>query len=201
LIDPNSDEMPAEVKASSQNVWPLSEPGVRCGFKRSGRFITKQMPVKVTFDPTLSVTVPVAYVFPKFTGRDSVVHRLRLHGVQVEAAKSVMLDGTQQFMIDSIVKRGQPFQGHVEVRLEGKWVDDDRRRYVAGEGDSIYVVRTAQPLGILAMQLLEAQADDGLVTWNFWDFILDEYAKTPGVKPFPVVRVTKPIAFPTRIIQ
>ncbi len=181
--------------------WPLSEPGVRCGFKRSGRFITKQMPVKVTFDPTLSVSVPVAYAFRKLDGRDSIVHRLRLHGVQVEAAKAVMFEGMQRFMIDSIVKRGQLFQGHTEVRLEGKWVDEPARAYVAGGTDSVYVVRTAQPLGILAMQLLEAQADDGLVTWNFWDYVLDVYAKTPGVKPFPVVRVTKPIAFPTRIIQ
>lgn len=159
------------------------------------------MPVKVTFDATLAVSVPVAYAFRKLDSRDSVVHRLRLHGVQVEVAKAVTFEGMQRFMIDSIVKRGQPFQGHTEVRLEGKWVDEAQRAYVAGDTDSVYVVRTAQPLGILAMQLLEAQSDDGLATWNFWDFVLDEFAKTPGVKAFPVVRVTKPVAFPTRIIQ
>lgn len=45
--------------------WPLSEPGVRCGFKRSGRMITVKMPVKVTFDATLSIVPPVAYIIPK----------------------------------------------------------------------------------------------------------------------------------------
>ena len=180
--------------------WPLSQPGVRCGFKRSGRFITTRMPVKVTFDGTLSAVPPVAYIFPKLPGIDSVLHRLRLHGVVVEETKGAWVETVQTFMIDSIVKRGQPFQGHAEVRLEGKWVDGGRT-HVAGAGDVAYVVRTAQPLGVLAMELLEAQSDDGLATWNFWDFHLDDAAKTTGAKPFPVLRVTKPIAFPTRIIQ
>jgi hypothetical protein len=180
--------------------WPLSEPGVRCGFKRSGKMITKTMPVKVTFDGTLFATPPVAYVFPKGITPDSVIHRLRLHGVVVEEAKGQMFDGIEKFMIDSVVRRGQPFQGHSEVRLEGKWVDASRT-YVEGTGGDIYVVRTSQPLGVLAMELLEPQSDDGLVTWNFWDAYLNEVTKTPGAKPFMVVRVTKPIAFPTRIIQ
>jgi hypothetical protein len=181
--------------------WPLSEPGVRCGFKRSGRFITTRMPVRVTFDPVLSVPVPVGYAFPKHARTDSIIHRLRLHGVVVEETKSRMLDNPDKFMIDSIVKRPQPFQGHAEVRLEGKWVPEGRNLYVEGEGNVLYIVRTAQPLGVLAMTLLEPQSDDGLVTWNFWDFVLDAMPKTGGSVPFPVFRLTKPIAFPTRIIQ
>jgi hypothetical protein len=181
--------------------WPLSEPGVRCGFKRSGKFITKTMPVKVTFDGTLFATVPVAYAFPKMAGTDSIIHRLRLHGVVVEAAKAQMLEHAEKFMIDSIVKRTMPFQGHAEVRLEGKWATEPRGVSIDGEGQTIYVVRTSQPLGVLAMELLEPQSDDGLVTWNFWDFHLDVAAKQAGPKAFPVMRVMKPIAFPTRIIQ
>lgn len=181
--------------------WPISEPGVRCGFKRSGRFITKQMPVKVTFDATLSVAVPVAYVFPKTVLMDSVIHRLRLHGVVVEQAKGQSFGGTQRFMIDSVVKRGTPFQGHAEVRLEGKWVDEGRNTYIDGEGQMVYVIRTAQPLGVLAMELLEPQSDDGLVTWNFWDYYLDGVAKGGQPMPFPVSRLTQPITFSTRIIQ
>ncbi|HEX7120973.1 MAG TPA: hypothetical protein VF178_01295, partial [Gemmatimonadaceae bacterium] len=29
-----------------------------------------------------------------------------------------------------------------------------------------WIVRTAQPLGVLAMYLLEPESDDGLVTWD-----------------------------------
>jgi hypothetical protein len=157
------------------------------------------MPVKDRFDATLNAAVPVAYAIPKVAGLDSALSRLRLHGIVVEEAKGVSLDGAQVFMIDSIVRRGQPFQGHVEVRLEGTWVDETRTR-IAGTGDALYVIRTAQPLGVLAMQLLEPQSDDGLVTWNFFDFYLDQLAQSAGQGPFIVVRLTKPIAFPTRIV-
>ncbi len=179
--------------------WPLSEPGVRCGFKRSGRMITVKMPVKVTFDATLSVVPPVAYIIPKNVMPDSVLHRLRLHGVVVEEAKAqATLDGVQVFWIDSMIKRGNPFQGHSEVRLEGTW----RAESPASALGDIYVVRTTQPLGVLVVELLEAQSDDGLVTWNFFDGVLDAAMKNPtGQRTFPVLRATKPIAFPTRIIQ
>ncbi len=179
--------------------WPLSEPGVRCGFKRSGRMITVKMPVKVTFDATLSVVPPVAYIIPKNVMPDSVLHRLRLHGVVVEEAKApATLDGVQVFSIDSMIKRGNPFQGHSEVRLEGTW----RAESPASALGDIYVVRTTQPLGVLVVELLEAQSDDGLVTWNFFDGVLDAAMKNPtGQRTFPVLRATKPIAFPTRIIQ
>lgn len=178
--------------------WPLSEPGVRCGFKRSGKFVTKTMPVKVTFDPVLSVSVPVAYIISKPLMPDSALHRLRLHGVVVEEVKSVLqLDGVQGFTIDSIVKRGAPFQGHTEVRLTGTWGAPTTFMVNGGA----YVIRTAQPLGVLAMTLLEPESDDGLVTWNFWDGLLEPLAKQSGPKVFPVYRATQPIAFPTRIIQ
>ena len=42
---------------------------------------------------------------------------------------------------------------------------------------------TAQPLGILAVYLLEPQSDDGLVTWNFFD-----HAIRPGGL-YPVFKV------------
>ena len=172
--------------------WPLSEPGVRCGFKRSGRFVTVKMPVKVTFDGTLSAPVPVAYAILKSAMPDSALQRLRLHGIIVEEAKaSAPLAGMQAFTIDSVAHRGAPFQGHSEVRLEGSWTAEQP---MSASGD-FYLVRTAQPLGVLAVELLEPQSDDGLVTWNFFDKALE------GAKTFPVVRVTKPITFATRILQ
>lgn len=161
--------------------------------------ITVKMPVKVTFDATLSVVPPVAYIIPKNVMPDSVLHRLRLHGVVVEEAKApATLDGVQVFSIDSMIKRGNPFQGHSEVRLDGTW----RAESPASALGDIYVVRTTQPLGVLVVELLEAQSDDGLVTWNFFDGVLDAAMKNPtGQRTFPVLRATKPIAFPTRIIQ
>ena len=97
------------------------------------------------------------------------------------------------FAVDSVVRRGQPFQGHTEVRLDGRW--GSGAAFTADE--ELYVIRTAQPLGVLAVQLLDPQADDGLVTWNFFDAAL---GGTAGKAVFPVRRLTQPIAFATRIV-
>ena len=50
--------------------------------------------------------------------------------------------------------------------------------HVAGEqGD--YIVRGAQPLGVLAVILLEPLCDDGLTAWNYFDAALDPLMKAP----------------------
>ena len=58
----------------------------------------------------------------------------------------------------------------------------------------MYVVRAAQPLGILALYLLEPQSDDGLVTWNFTD---------PWLRSgqFPILRVVERITVPLRQVR
>jgi hypothetical protein len=45
-------------------------------------------------------------------------------------------------------------------------------------------VRVGQPLGILAIYLLEPSSDDGFVTWN----VLDPWATE---RNFPVVRIVQ----------
>jgi hypothetical protein len=170
---------------------------VRCGFRRAGKFVTVRMPVKDRFDATLTAAVPVAYVVPKATLPDSALARLRLHGVIVEEARAPLaLDGIQWFTIDSMVRRGAPFQGHAEVRLEGTWGSAQR---ITSNVDA-YVIRTSQPLGVLAVQLLEPQSDDGLVTWNYFDAALEGALQGPVPRTFPVARLAAPIAFPTRIV-
>ncbi|HEV3121815.1 MAG TPA: S9 family peptidase, partial [Isosphaeraceae bacterium] len=57
----------------------------------------------------------------------------------------------------------------------------ESRRIAAGT----MLVRTGQPLGALAVYLLEPQSDDGLCTWNFFDPELAEGSD------FPVVRLVE----------
>lgn len=49
-------------------------------------------------------------------------------------------------------------------------------------GPGTYVVRTSQPLGLLAAYLLEPESDDGLVTWNFLDAYLGPQKVLPIYK-------------------
>jgi hypothetical protein len=82
------------------------------------------------------------------------------------------------FLIDSTVVSQRPFQGHREMRLTGKW-----RKETRAIAPGSFIVNTSQPLGLLAVYLLEPQSDDGLVTWNFFDSQL----KPGGL--YPVLKV------------
>jgi hypothetical protein len=45
-----------------------------------------------------------------------------------------------------------------------------------------YLVRTSQPLGLLAAYLLEPESDDGFVAWNFLDSHLNPQTILPIYK-------------------
>jgi dipeptidyl-peptidase 4 len=60
--------------------------------------------------------------------------------------------------------RDSLFEGHRPVRLEGRW-SEGKQSAAAGW----YLVRTAQPLGVLASYLLEPASEDGVATWNLLD--------------------------------
>ena len=177
--------------------WPLTQPGVPCGMRRSGKFMTTSMPVKDRFDATLSVKLPAAYLIRASTP-DSVIAKLRLHGLAVERF-DVRLDMPgEAFQVDSAVAAGRSaFQGHNEMRVEGAWVHTDHIVMTAG-----FVVRTSQPLGVLSALLLEPQSDDGFATWNLFDAPLAAAVNATDAagKQFPVYRVTGPVTVPTRLI-
>lgn len=152
-----------------------TQPGVPKGRRRSGRFVTVKMPIFERFKPTLFASFPASYVIPQ--ADTQVVRVLRLHGITVTQSSELTGD-TYAFVIDSTVVSQRPFQGHREMRLTGRWRKESR----PVEPGS-FIVSTVQPLGPLALYLLEPQSDDGLVAWNYFDSEL----KPGGV--YPVLRV------------
>jgi hypothetical protein len=154
----------------------LTQPGVPRGLRRTGHFRTLHLSVYDRFTPTLQRQLPHGYVLSP--AETAAVRLLRLHGVRVERlAEDRPLD-VQLFTIDSIVVAEKPFQGHREVRLEGRW-SDAHRTIPAGS----YFIPTGQPLGIVAFYLLEPESDDGLTTWNVFD------PRLARGETFPVWRV------------
>jgi hypothetical protein len=126
------------------------------------------------FEATVSVRRPFAYILPP--GLDDVVAKLRQHGIEVQP-----FDGgacVEAYTITAIDRAQRPFQGHQRVTLEVEAAD---RVETFGEGSMI--VHTAQPLGVLAVYLLEPQSADGLATWSFFDDHIE-----PGGE-YPVCRV------------
>ena len=164
-----------------------TEPGLRPGLRRTGKVRTQKIPIYDRFDPALEQSLPYAWIIPE--AQASLLEQLRRHGVIVEQLTAPAVVRAEQFMIDSVVKESRPFQGHQEVRLEGRWAPAD----TMSVSTSAYVVRAAQPLGILALYLLEPQSDDGLANWNFLDAWLQ-----PGGR-YPLPRVVERITTPLRI--
>ncbi len=126
------------------------------------------------FEPTLSVRRPYAYILPH--GLETIVDKLRQHGIQVNPFEGEGL--VEVYTIQKIDRRERAFQGHQNVLLDAR-SDLVRERF--GEGS--FLVPTAQPLGTLAVYLLEPESEDGLAAWNFFDDHL-----SPG-SVFPVLRV------------
>jgi len=163
-----------------------TEPGLRPGSRRTGRVRSVRLPVYDRFDPVLTQTLPFAWVIP--VEQASLLELLRRNGVFIEQVDQRLSIRAERFLIDSVVKRGSLFQGHQEVRLTGRWETAD----TIGLEPTAFVVRAGQPLGILALYLLEPQSDDGLATWNY----LDQWLQ-PGSR-YPIARIVDRITAPLR---
>ncbi|MHC4924443.1 MAG: M14 family metallopeptidase [Planctomycetota bacterium] len=146
------------------------------------------------FVPTTSVQRPAGYLVPKELGP-----RLEGHGIQfeklgkrgeldVEASVVTARERTWSPDVTGPVpklgkakgkKKADPrWETVFTVRREGR-----RKKFPA----KTLWVPTAQPLGNLAIYLLEPESDDGFARWGY----LDKTAKVG--KPFPVWRVLKPL--------
>jgi hypothetical protein len=137
------------------------EAGMPLGARRTGRFKSAPMQIFDRFTPTLTRPAPWGYaIAPTDTAALSLA---RAHGLEVSRLTAEWRgDAGPQFIIDSTVIAPQPFEGHRLVRLVGRW---EPRSPVTLAGGT-YIVRVAQPLGVVAMYLLEPESDDGIVAWD-----------------------------------
>jgi dipeptidyl-peptidase-4 len=136
------------------------------------------------FQPTETVRRPFAYLIPP--ARTGAIETLRRHGIALaELREDVELD-VEVFRVDSIARDGRPVEGHLTLDL-AVTARGQSRRLPAGT----IVVPTAQPLGSLAVYLLEPRSDDGLFTWNVFD---DDVAIGAEL---PVLRLTARAAIRT----
>ena len=94
------------------------------------------------------------------------------------------------YQCKSVKHESYPFQLHKTVTVDAT-SRKESRKIAAGT----FLVKTAQPLGSLAVYLLEPQSEDGLTTWNFFDESLVEG------KDFPVLRLKSGVPEMTAPVQ
>jgi hypothetical protein len=107
---------------------------------------------------------------------------LEAHGVPVRVLDAAVSVTVQEFALDTVIFSGRPFQGHREVSVGGRW-RETTRQLPAGS----LVVQSGTRRDLLAMLLLEPESDDGLLTWNVFDTVLEKG------KVAPVVRLAAPL--------
>ena len=166
---------------------------------RSGREMTamvenKTTPVKMLdygmFAATRGVPAARAYLFRRENGLRVAVDKLLAHGIAVEELTAPLATEVERFVIEKVQKADRPFQGHNEVQLAGRF----KKENISFPAGTI-LVRTAQPLGTLAIYLLEPESDDGLVTWNFLDAYLE-----PG-KVYPIYKLMRDAGVASRLVE
>jgi hypothetical protein len=165
---------------------------------RSGKDMTaavedKFKPVRMDdygiFAATRSVNAPRAYIFKPEKDSQVVIEKLLQHGIAVEELTAPLQAEVDVFNIGTVTRSQRPFQNHREMKITGEYKKESMT-FPAGT----IIVRTAQPLGILACYLLEPESDDGLVDWN----VFDAYLETG--KTFPVYKVMQNINAASRLI-
>jgi len=157
-----------------------TEPGVRRGMRRTGVYRHVRMPVYDRFTTTL--TAPTAWGYAFGASDSSASRLLALHGVEVQRISSACSAPADTFTADSVIVSPSAFQNRRAVRVEGRWRPADVR-LDAGT----YVVRLAQPLGIVATYMLDPRSDDGLVAWNIGERV------TGGRLGVETVRLAAPL--------
>lgn len=153
--------------------------------KKTEKKRTYTLPYFAHFIPKRSIPLPYAYLIPY--SDPTITDILLAHGLTVERlAESVMLE-VESFHVDEIKSASRLYQGHYLNEVKGKYKTEERE-FPPGT----LLIPAAQPLGRLASCLLEAESDDGLLVWNFFDrYLVPQWGRQPQV--YPVYRLRKPV--------
>jgi hypothetical protein len=164
-----------------------AEPGMG-NRQRTGIIHLVSMPVMASFAPTLTRTLPFAYAFDA-AAADSLRPILATHGLQMEELTAPATVMAQAFVIDSIIDGGRRETPRNLKSLTGGWTEPASRTLPMGT----FVVRAGQPLGLLAFYLLEAESDDGLM--SYLDGVMS------AGREYPILRITARETLTTRAVR
>jgi murein tripeptide amidase MpaA len=143
-----------------------------------GRPIKGRAPLMKASEVVTSATRPRAYWIP--AAWDEVIRKLDLHGIDYERISAPREVDVVMYRFTNPDFAEQQFEGHVRVTAQAA---SERRteRFPAGS----IRVSTDQPLGTLAVLLLEPASPDSLFQWGFFHSILSptEYVEAYIMEP------------------
>ncbi len=128
--------------------------------------------------PKKSVRRPKAYwIHPAW---NTVIDRLNKHGIYMDRMTTPRTVSVEQYRLTNVQLRKNAFEGHIMVTAMAT-PERARVTYPAGS----VRVPTDQPLGDLAVLLLEPDAPDSFFQWGFFLEVLQrtEYAEAYAMEP------------------
>ncbi|HEX5052016.1 MAG TPA: M14 family metallopeptidase [Planctomycetota bacterium] len=144
-------------------------------FVRKGDGTPETMPVLRSFVARRQRALPQAWAIAE--PPPDVVDRLQRHGIVFSRLDAPRPVHAERFAVSAKKKPKRPYQGHQELVLAGEWQPAAPTTLPAGA----LVVSAHQPLVRVAATLLEAESEDSLSTWNFFEASTDDY--------YPVLRI------------
>lgn len=138
----------------------------------TGEPVTFEVPVFAATEPTTKARRPTAYWIPP-AWRD-VIDVLHVHGIEMEELSEPRTVEVEMLRLTEPELAEEPFEGRVMVTATPT-AEMRTETFPAGT----MRVSTDQPLGDLAMLLLEPEAPDSLFQWGFFHEVLSrtEYAE------------------------
>lgn len=148
-------------------------------------FRTIEMPIVDRFRTVRTAMFPSGYLIP--AEHEKVASLAALHGISVERLKTDWTGRAAVFTPSEHKIAGSPFQGHRLQSLEGVFRFEQSTMRAGG-----FLVRTSQPLGLVAFHLLEPESTDGALAWGFLGEPFPKGVDYPILKVFePLVTITE----------
>lgn len=147
---------PSEISGTDRLYYDRNEP------------FTKKIKYWDQFEPSLTVTKPIAYVIPK--AWDKVIALLKLNNVKMQQLTADAKLNLEMYYIGDMKTGTRPYEGHYQhsaVTLNPIMQDV---QFYAGD----YIVYVNQPNNRYIVETLEPQAIDSFFNWNFFDSILGQ---------------------------
>jgi murein tripeptide amidase MpaA len=128
--------------------------------------------------PGVILTRPKAYWVP--ATKPEVIARLKLHGIRMETLAAAKTVPVEMYRLVGPKAAAEPFEGHFNFTT-GVQGEPRTETFLAGS----VRISTDQPLGDLAVVMLEPRSRDSLFAWGFFNEILQrtEYVEGYVIAP------------------
>jgi hypothetical protein len=129
--------------------------------------------------PGLTLRRPTAYWVPAY--RTDIIERLRLHGLSVETLETPRTVSVEMLRLNDPTLATRANEGHVQATVTD--VTPGTRDWTFAPGS--VRVATDQPLGDIAVLLLEPQSSESFFAWGMFPEILSrvEYIEGYAIAP------------------